>query len=91
MADTLEGISIANLSKEEKARMKRFGPVSMGNYPVIKVPAGRKHQLVFEGNGYIGVATSRNGRNNFRQYDFPVSYTQTCSNFVFPRKIEGID
>ena len=87
--ERLKGISIDDLTDEERAGMQRFGEVQMckGIYPRLVVPAGTKHQLVFHGRKYVGVAISTNGRQNFTTFGDAVEYMMFCDTYVHSRRM----
>jgi len=87
--ERLRGISIDDLTDEELAGLERFGQVEMcgGIYPRINVPAGTKHQLVFKGRKYIGVARSTNGRQNFMTLSSDVESVMFCDTYIHSREL----
>ncbi len=80
MEDKYSGtvISLESLTDLEREEMQKFS----ADQKSIAVPAGIKHQVVTFGNDKIGIAISRNGRENFRAYSVNVVYTSYCSTCV---------
>ena len=65
-------ISSSDPSIEEKIDFEPRRSYESGR--IYAVAPGVKHQIISDGNKDVGIAISRNGRTDFRQYDQQVNY-----------------
>jgi len=79
------GISIDTLSEEQKNGLVLF---ANENWSTLVVKRGKKHELVYDDSGFVGIVISTNGETRFRQYeDFSVRYVRLTRPVVVDYKL----